>query len=189
METIDILPTIFDELGLRLPEKVDGKPASSPAVQARDTIRILERGTFKPIRIPAAEFEAEKAQVLASKLRLFGEGADGPGRIYRIGPNQELIGRPARGAGLRPLRVDLSYAREYGNVDLRSATVPVHVVGRVRGKPRGSRRDVAIAVNGRIAAVSRSFALANDPQELVAAVAPQSAWRQGRNQVEILEVE
>ena len=36
-------------------------PASSHGGAGRNTLRILERGTFKPIRIPAADFEREKA--------------------------------------------------------------------------------------------------------------------------------
>jgi hypothetical protein len=74
-------------------------------------------------------------------------------------------------------------------VDLRSSTLPVHVVARIRGGGEGARRDVAIAVNGVIRATGRSFALASDRgQELVAALVPPSSLRQGRNRVEIFEV-
>jgi hypothetical protein len=66
--------------------------------------------------------------------------------------------------------------------------VPAHVVGRIRGGRSGARRDVAIAVNGRIVAVSRSFQLATGDDELVAAMVPESAFRQGRNRVQVLAV-
>jgi hypothetical protein len=186
VETVDILPTIFHVLHLRLPVKVDGHSAYSAVVRRRRTLRILERGTFKPIRISAADFERDKARVLAKKLRLFGTGRDGPERIYRIGPHQELLGQPAQGPGRSPLQVDLSYASEYRHVDLRSTTIPTHVVGRV--KAPGGPRDVAIAVNGKIAAVSRTFRLATGGGYLVAAMVPESSFHQGRNRVEVLQV-
>jgi len=186
VETVDILPTIFDLLGVKPRVHMDGHSAFSGVVKRRKRLRILERGTFKPIVIPGEVFEREKARVLARKLALFGTGADGPERIYRIGPHQELIGQPARGPGRSPLRVQLVNAAEFRRVDLESSTVPVHVVGRV--KQPGPHRNVAIAVNGRIAAVSRSFKLATGGDELVAAMVPESAFRQGRNSVQVMEV-
>jgi hypothetical protein len=71
-------------------------------------------------------------------------------------------------------------------VDLRSTTVPVHVVARVKGGAVG--REVAIAVNGRIAASSRTFRLATGGDVLVAAIVPESSLRQGRNSVQVMEV-
>jgi hypothetical protein len=186
VETVDILPTIFDILDLRLPAPVDGRSAYSPEVRRRRTLRILERGTFKPIRIPAEDFEREKARVLAKKLRLFGTGRDGPERIYRIGPHQELLGQPAEGPGRSRLPVDLSYASEYRKVDRRSPTMPTHVVGRV--KASGGPRDVAIAISGKIVAVSRTFRLTTDGDYLVAAMVPESSFHDGSNRVEVLEV-
>ena len=189
-ESVDILPTIFDVLKLDAKVEMDGRSAFSDEVKARKTLRILERGSFKPIRIPAADFELEKARQVQKKLRLFGTGADGPGRLFRIGPNQELLGRSAGelapGAGIGA-RVELVNAEEYRNVDLRSATAPVHVVGRVRGGGRPGR-DVAIAVNGKIVAVSRSFKLATGDDEVVAAMVPESSLRQGPNRVEVFQV-
>jgi hypothetical protein len=62
----------------------------------------------------------------------------------------------------------------------------VHVVGRV--KSPGGHRDVAIAVNGKIVAVSRSFKLATGGGELVASIVPESSFHQGRNSVRVMEV-
>jgi Sulfatase len=187
VETIDIVPTIFDVLNLRLPARVDGHSAFSDVVHNRRNLRILERGTFKPIRITGDQFELEKDRQLQKKLRLFGTGADGPGRLFRIGPNQELLGRPARGPGRIPLRVELAAENEFRRVNLRSSTIPAHVVGRVTA-PGGGPRDVAIAVNGTIVAVTRTFRLATGGGELVAAMVPESSFRQGVNRVEVLEV-
>lgn len=186
VETIDILPTIFDVLDLDPRVKMDGRPASSPEVQQRDELRMLIRNTFDVLRVPAAEFERERQEVVERNLRLFGTGRDGPDRIYRIGPNQDLVGRPASAAGER-LDVDLVYAPDYENVDLESPYVPTQVVGRVQSEGE-TGRDIAVAVNGTIVAVGTTFELAQgDEGELVAVMAPPSAFRQGRNRVEVFE--
>jgi Sulfatase len=186
VETIDILPTIFEKLELDPRVEMDGRPAGSPKVQQRDELRMLIRNTFEVLRIPAAEFERERDAVVERNVRLFGTGRDGPERIYRIGPNQELLGRPASAAGDR-LDVDLVSAADYENVDLDSPFLPNQVVARVRSEGE-TGRDVAVAVNGTIAAVGSTFELVEgDEGELVSAMVPPSAFRQGPNRVEVFE--
>ncbi len=49
-------------------------------------------------------------------------------------------------------------------------------------------RDIAVAVNGTIAAVGTTFELVEgDEGELVSVMVPPSAFRQGRNRVEVFE--
>jgi Sulfatase len=184
VETIDILPTIFDVLNLDPRVKMDGKSAFSEEVQNRDELRFLIRNTFEVLRIPADVFEAEREEIIDRNQRLFGTGADGPGRIFEIGPHPELIGQPASVAGPK-LDVELAYADEYENVDPASGYVPAHVVARVNGPDRHPR-DIAVAVNGTIRAVGSSFDLAvGDEGELVSVMVPESAFRKGSNRVEV----
>jgi Sulfatase len=187
VETIDILPTIFDILNLDPRVKMDGKSAFSDEVQNRDELRILIRNTFEVLRIPADAFTRERQAIIDRNQGLFGSGADGPGRLYEIGPHPELIGQPASAAG-EPLDVSLSMAREYTHVGSDPLYVPVHVVGRVNGPDR-QPRDIAVAVNGTIRAVGNTFKLAvGDDGELVSVMVPESAFHKGRNDVQVLEV-
>jgi hypothetical protein len=184
VETIDILPTIFDVLNLDPRVKMDGKSAFSEEVESRDELRFLIRNSFEELRIPAADFERERQAIVDRNQRLFGSGDDS---LFEIGPDPELIGEPAASAG-RPLDVDLSYAKDYENVDPASGYVPVHVVGRVNGQERPGR-DIAIAVNGTVAAVGSTFTLAvGDEGELVSVMVPEAAFRKGRNRVQVLEL-
>jgi hypothetical protein len=188
VETIDILPTIFDLLNLDPKVKMDGRSAFSDEVQSRDELRILIRNTFEEIRIPADDFKREKQAIAERNLRLFGDGRDGPERIFRIGPNQDLIGQRADRAGLEPLDVDFVYGPDYENVDLESPFVPAHVVGRVEGS-EDVGREIAVAVNGTIVGVGNTFDLAEGEEgELVSVVVPPSSFRQGRNEVQVYEV-
>jgi Sulfatase len=187
VETIDILPTIFDLLNLDPKVKMDGRSAFSDEVQHRDELRFLIRYTFEVLKIPAHEFERERQAIVERNTRLLGTGRDGPERIYRIGPHQELIGEPASAAG-RKLPVEFPNAHDYENVDPESGYVPTHVVARVNdgGKPG---RDIAVAVNGTIEAVGSTFTLAvGDEGELVSVMVPESAFREGGNRVEVFEV-
>jgi hypothetical protein len=187
VETIDILPTIFDILNLDPRVKMDGKSAFSDEVQNRDELRILIRNTFDVLRIPADDFTRERRAIIDRNQRLFGSGADGPGRLYEIGPHPELIGQPASAAG-EPLDVDLAYKRDYANFGADPSYAPVHVVGRVNGPDRHPR-DIAVAVNGTIRAVGNTFKLAvGDEGELVSVMVPESAFHKGRNDMQVLQV-
>jgi len=79
-------------------------------------------------------------------------------------------------------------AGEYRNVDPRSTTVPVWVTGWIEGSPRGATRDVAVAVNGTIVGVGRTFHLVRDQGENFSIVVPWWVFRRGRNDVALYEV-
>jgi hypothetical protein len=184
VETIDILPTIFDILNLDPRVKMDGRSAFSSEVKNRDELRFEIRNTFETLKIPADTFARERQQIIERNHRVFGTGADGPDRIYEIGPHPELIGQPSSTAGPK-LDVELANADEYDDVDPASGYVPTHVVGRVRGADRHPR-DIAVAVNGTIRAVGSTFTLAvGDSGELVSVMVPETAFRKGRNRVEV----
>jgi hypothetical protein len=190
VETTDVLPTIADILNFKLPAKTDGKSAFSPEVRRRDVVQMLRRDLSGWIRIPEAEFARRKQARIDERIAKFGEGKDGPDRIYRIGPHQELIGKAAGPleAGTAAGKVSLVDAGEYRNVDLRSATIPIWVTGRVSGGP-GPPRDIAVAVDGKVVAVGNTFRLATGGGELFGVLVPPTSFRQGENSVVVYAVE
>ena len=66
--------------------------------------------------------------------------------------------------------------------------MPCQVAGRIHGPGATPERDLAIAVNGRIEAVGRSFHLRGETAESYSVMVPEDALREGRNRVEVLEV-
>ena len=185
MSTIDILPTIFDTLDLDPRVKMDGKSAYSDEVQNRDTLHVELRNSFEGLDIPAADFVRERQAIIDRNHALLGTGADGPDRIYRIGPHQELLGKSPAAAGLQPLDVDFAYGADYKNVDPDSPFIPTHVVGQVQGGGEGGR-DIAVAVNGKIVGVGETFTLAaGDAGELVSVVVPPESFKRGANDVRV----
>jgi hypothetical protein len=190
VETTDILPTIADVLGIELPDETDGRSAFSAEVRGRDEVKMLKRDLSGWIRVDGDEFDRLKAEELAEKVRLFGTGADGPDRIFRIGPNQDLLGTSVAGlgtAGRSKARVSLVGAGDLDDVDPEGGYVPIWIVGKVSGGA-GDKRDIAVSVNGTIRAVGNSFKLATGGDELISVMLPPSALEAGRNEVEVYEV-
>jgi hypothetical protein len=185
VSTIDILPTIFDVLNLNPRVKMDGRSAYSDEVKRSRSLKILLRGSFDELNIPEADFVRERQAIIDRNHALFGTGADGPDRIYRIGSHQELLGKTPAEAGLQPLDVDFAYGADYKNVDPDSPFIPTQVVGQVQDGGDGGR-DIAVAVNGKIVGVGETFTLAvGDAGELVSVVVPPKSFKRGANDVRV----
>jgi hypothetical protein len=151
-------------------------------------VRILQRNTFKPLYFNEAEWERRRAALLQRKIRIFGDGADGPLRLFRIGPDQDLLFKPLSGFNVTNASgASFVAPDEFRHVDLRSPTIPAQVTGHLNGIPTG--RDLAIAVNGKIEATTVSFHLATSKDVIFSAMVPESSFRQGANRVEVLEIE
>jgi hypothetical protein len=187
VETTDIFPTIADVLHIKLPDEVDGKSAFSREVRARKEVKMLKRDLSGWIRLGEPEMERRRRELRQAKARLFGTGADGPDRIYRIGPHQELIGRAATSTGRSQSRASIVAEGEYERVDPTGTTMPIWVTGRVSGGS-GSPKDIAIAVNGTVRGVGRTFRLATGGGEIFGVLVPPSSLRRGRNRVQVFEV-
>jgi hypothetical protein len=174
LQTIDVLPTIMDELGVRIPWKVDGRSALRPA-RAHPRRTIIAKKFKHTYLVDTPGFEARKRAVVARKARLFGSGRDD---IYAFGPRPDLIGRPAPASdGARVVTVEPG-----------SGLVPVHVAGTIPGGPRGGGRVVAVAVNGHIVATGVTFTLTGSKEEQYSVVIPERSLHPGRNRVSVLLV-
>jgi hypothetical protein len=62
------------------------------------------------------------------------------------------------------------------------------VTGRIRGGRKGARRDVAVALNGRIEAVSRSVRIRGVPGEYYSFLVPPQTLLRGKNNIEVFMI-
>ena len=147
---------------------------------------MLRRDLSGWIRMPASEYQRRVAQKTRARIAKYGQGSDGPGRIYRIGPNQQLIGQKAQSAGNSQSKVTLTGRGAYAGVDPDGATIPTWVTGRVSG---GRQVDIAVAVNGTVRAVGNTFKLATGGGQLMGVLVPENSFKKGRNTVEVFEVQ
>jgi hypothetical protein len=180
--TIDIVPTIADLLDVEVPWELDGRSLVAAGREGGDVIVGTSSGEV--VEGEPSELVERLDAALVRQVRLFGDENDRPG-LFGIGPRPELLGRPAD--GLVAAATGGPTFESYGTSDYDPASpfAPVRVYGRIHGAPPGE--DVAIAVNGRIVAVTRSFE--HDGETLVTAVTPEDAYRPGENSVRLYVVE
>jgi Sulfatase len=188
--TIDVVPTIADVLNVRMPYRADGRSAFSRAIARRRVVRMIKRDFSGTMTVPAARMEARRRALVRRWTTRFGSGSFAT--IYPgIGPNRALLGRSV--ASLAPtgpgaVRAAITSARDLRAVNPRSLVLPTQIGGPVRGGRRGQRRDIAVAVNGRIVAVGRTFYLRGSSQEGFAVNVPETALRRGANPTQVFQV-
>jgi hypothetical protein len=182
VRTTDILPTLADVLGVRLPWPVDGRsallPRSMGPVQA-----VPSREPGEDFTVTPGELERKLTEALERQVGLFGWGHGPPG-LYRIGPHLELLGRAVADLPLhadRGLSSQLADQELFRAVGFRSGVSPGHIVGTLEGA--GAGRDVALAVNGRIVVTARTFSLGGSTG--FEALVPEQVFRRGANDVHV----
>ncbi len=186
--TLDVTPTIADVLNIPLGYRADGRSAFSPAVRARRTVTIVKRDFSSIVRISKRRWLARRAAVVRRRLRELGSG-DWPSLFTAFGPHRDLIGQRV-GAAPAATRVQatLALASSFERVRRSRGVVPCQVAGRIEGSGPRHERDLAVAVNGRIEAVGRSFHLRGEKVESYSVMVPEDSLREGRNRIEVLQV-
>ena len=184
-QTIDVLPTIADLLEAELPfETEGGSLAETGPAHAKDAeVSVADRsGGAETLSLD--DYIERRDQVVAEKLALFGSGSWSG--VYEFGPNSELIGRRASAAAAEDAPTfTLADAELYADVDTHSLALPALVRGEIDGEVDPDE-PLAIAVNGTIAAVGRSYEIG--AATLVSVIVPPSAFRDGANEVEVIRV-
>jgi hypothetical protein len=182
VRTTDILPTVADLVGVRLPWRVDGRSGFLPRRPGPVHV-VPSRESDENFSVMPGELEWKLAEALERQVGLFGWGHQPPG-LYRIGPHPEVLGRAV--ADLRvltnsALRSELINPKLVRVASFRSGVSPAHIVGTLEGA--GAGRGVAVAVNGRIAATARTFSFSGSTR--FEALLPERAFRRGWNDVEV----
>jgi hypothetical protein len=176
--TSDVLPDVARRLGIDYPWP--RHPCPPHRVRVADS----PRGTTS---LAFARMERLRDAYVRRIDRLFGIG-DGWGPVLRFRPHPELIGRPV--ATLRASDSDTAAASvdeedRFEDVD---PAAPVVLVSLLRGTISGGDpgEALAAAVNGRVAAVGRSFESAGSIRYSML-IHPRF-FRPGRNRVDIYRV-
>ncbi len=193
VETVDLLPTIAGVLGLELPWPVDGVSAVDAERRSRPIKTCFgdAASTAGSLELPASVFAAARRAAVERRERAFGGGdfAD----LLRAGPHAELVGRALEqlvvddGAG--GLFARLAAPELFRRVDPDSGFVPALVEGFVEPGELEPPLDLAIAVNGTVAATTRTHGESLGGGLLVfSALTPETAFHRGANEVEVLVI-
>ncbi|HET7807810.1 MAG TPA: sulfatase-like hydrolase/transferase [Gaiellaceae bacterium] len=180
VQTVDILPTVADALGVKIPWRVDGRSVLSGT---RPPTRVNVAGVA--VSYPAAL--AQRQASLARQLGLFGSGSWGP-EFAGTGAYRHLVGTrvstlAAASAGGASAHVDAVGSRLLLHYPRRSVLVPSPLAGTLSGVRPGEA--VAVALNGRVAAVSEAYRDPGGGPVRFSLLAPESAFRPGRNAVRV----
>ena len=181
-QTIDVLPTIADAVNAKLPWRVDGRSLLGRRLSKDGEVTVPE-SSGTPLTVPLSTLLAERRLALNQQIATFGTGPIG--RVYRIGPHRELLQKQVSGLSVQEdqdARVELDSPDLFQSVDRRSDVVPVYVTGKIRGGT-GSDEELAVAVNGVVAATTRSYEDQGD--ERFAALVPEDSLRSGQNDVRV----
>ena len=161
VRTIDVLPTIAEAAGVRLPWDADGMPAGQRTVDPDAPIGISHAGehvlTTRLSTVLAKRRERELAET-----RLLRAG------LYAMGPRPELIGR----------RVAVGSAA-------RRPVESAFLNGRVQGVAPGG--ELAVAVNGVVEATTRAYRDSRG-RIVFSALVPPASLRAGANAFALLRV-
>jgi hypothetical protein len=186
VRTLDILPTILREARVKkTPRAVAGRVLGERRGQPEELQVLTNRRGL--LELDPAALTRERSATIEARARRFGTGA-GVDRIFAVGPHPDLIGRDVESLpGLRPVKVRLWGPRRFLGVDLSGRRVPSNAIGWLDGRvPPGT--PLALALNGRVAAVGRSFKPIGSLGLELSLMIPESAFRQGRNAVRVYEV-
>ena len=181
VRTVDIVPTIADVLDTPLPYEAEGLSLFDPENDG-ETVSVGQR-SGEAVSAEPDDVARGRAERAASTARLFATD------LFSVGPNRALLGRPVEAFDLSEaegLSATVDGEALLRAVDLETALSPSHLTGRLSGERAEAGIDLALAVNGRIAAVTRSFSSAGDVK--FSSFAPESAFRQGANDVEVYAV-
>jgi hypothetical protein len=180
VRTIDVLPTVASLLGIDLPWETEGRSALSGPAPRTVFVEGLRRDFSELVR--------RRDRALEAQVALFGSGEPWSG-VFAAGPRAGLLGR--RVTRLRPtaahgVRAVLLEERLLHLVDP-DAALPSFVEGTLVGPAARAGHELAIAVEGRVAAVTRSHAEGGAIR--FSALLPESVLRPGFNRVDVLALD
>jgi hypothetical protein len=189
VETIDILPTIADILGIKLPWPVDGHSTFDLSLPERKQKVVFYNQAKERLVFDRADFEA-KDVALERKLTLFGSGED-PDGLFKIGPHNSLVGLHVSEVGVAgeaDVVVEFDHLSFYERVNPQAPFVPAEITASVlTSAGTGAELDLAVAVNGTIRAVTRTDPLEGGFSKWGTLVS-EASFRPGKNDIEVFVV-
>lgn len=151
-ESVDVLPTIGDLLEARVWPGVDGISLWGPPPQ-------LPRARWV-VDVPVVRLGAALRRAVRQKYRMVGDGDRI--RLWRVAPgrSEELIGRARSELSIRPaggVTARTSALERLIAADPAADEFPALFEGILEGVPREERPRVAVVIDGKVAAVTRSY--------------------------------
>jgi hypothetical protein len=197
-EHVDLVPTVADILGIRVPWKLDGVSHAGDGQPRSRTDKWFFSKPGERQEFPGPENQAKALRGVTDQMVRAENGYLG---WFQFGRFADLVGkRPGQvgveaGSGGDAKVDDLD---DFRGVDPGGGSVPAMVTGQVSLAPGAPARPaVAVAVNGVIGGVSELFkeerdnqgSQPNGPRDKFAAMAPDTLFNEGDNRLELFLVD
>jgi Sulfatase len=180
VDITDVLPTIADRLGVKLPWTTDGQVAERASEGGE--IRLQPHYGDADLTLPFADYVRRRDQLARSALDEFGSE---PAGVYAGGADADLVGRVATDLATLPgARFELDGGGLLADVDPRGPIVPAFLTGELSDVPADAR--LAVAIDGRIAATAVQWR--DRDVTRFSALVPPSAYAPGANSVDLIAV-
>ena len=197
-EHVDLVPTVADMLGIKVPWETDGVSQAG----AEEPRTRSEKWFFsKPGERQVFPGPPNQAKALAGVTDRMTEPDNGYKGWFQFGPHGDLVGQRTSQVGVEAASAGSAKVEklaEYGKVDLKSGLVPAQVSGQVSlAAGVASRPAVAVALNGVVAGVSETFREERDaqgsqpkgPPDKFSAVALDTLFKAGANKLELFVID
>ncbi|MDQ4081453.1 MAG: sulfatase-like hydrolase/transferase, partial [Actinomycetota bacterium] len=185
VEAVDILPSLADVLDLPVPAPLDGASFFSRAYAPDDEVRVYRRAGEPPVVRPFSSLLRGRHATVAEQSALFGSGNER--QLFEIGPHaRALIGRRLevlRVGRSSSLSAKLAGRGRLADVVLSSGVVPARLTGTLEGEGAHGGLALAVALNGRVAATTRSYEDGDTVR--FSALVPEAALRDGANDIAV----
>jgi hypothetical protein len=177
--TIDILPTIADVIEAELPRDVEGVSLLGPAPDRESTT------TYGPSGSVTYDTDGDEKLEVAQRIEWLFPGGD-PWALRPEG-SPDLVGQTIDQDSLATSQIQgrLKERHLYEDVDTSGAVIPARIGATLEGEVNGDE-VVAVAVNGVIGAITRSYVV-DDEVALLAMVEP-IFFKDGANRIDLIEV-
>ncbi len=185
-ETVDILPTIADVLGVEDLGKVDGRSLFEPDVAER-THRTITPGIHPPVRFPTAG--REKTAVVQAKYETFPATPDGSLDLFGITPlDSDLVGRRLEELSIADVdgpEASIDGWDDYARLEPSADPIPAFMAGSLEST--GSLyQPLVVAVNGSIVAMTRTYD--KEGERAFNAMLPPAAFDRANDEVDLFVV-
>ena len=187
VEAVDILPTILDVVGAHASLRFDGRSLVDGRAPARSTRTFVWRNRSNAELRTIGDLSAERAGSLGRRERRFTPGD--PEALYAPPEARHLLGATVGRAPMhaaQDVRVSIRNERQFQAVNVARDPLPLYVSG-VLSTSRSEPLTVAVAVNGVVAAVTRSYR--ERDTHMFATLIPETSLRNGDNAVTAVVVD
>jgi hypothetical protein len=181
VETVDVLPSVMDLLGVQPPTDLDGE-----SVFRTDRHKLMTKRyySFKaemfvtvPEKVPGVSLALDR------KMNLFGDGSD-PFNLYGLGQYGEIAGKRLSDlhlGTLSPYLTAFDQSLMFNSISIENAYLPARLTGVIsRDQELKDAIDMAVSINGVVAATFQSYS--SEPDRF-AVMIPGSMLVEGNNEV------